>query len=297
MSSLPPTFDPTCSSCCTYRFLYISTPSLARPTDSNTLYPPQRPTTLKARRHARCLSFTTTMHFNYTADSLFLEPPHSHDPSNVSHIAALPADMVSQLPEAVQNALWTLQESTSIVYASYLRLQALLEERFDRLTPLPGMPGSYSETSFFNYINAVSAERGYLLQDAHPDWKHKARLAGLLSSTSPYANLPVTYRGKAMTVGEWMQQLSAAEARWVESARDAVLPDFEGTVHEYQTLSELESENESVTPSEASFSEDERWGANAPVGVVRKLPDVVKPQIGHAHELGPERIAQALQAL
>jgi hypothetical protein len=82
------------------------------------------------------------MHFNYTADSLFLEPPHSHDPSNVSHVAALPADMLSQLPESVQNALWMLQESTSIVYASYLRLQALLEERFDRLTPLPGMPGS-----------------------------------------------------------------------------------------------------------------------------------------------------------
>jgi hypothetical protein len=158
-----------------------------------------------------------------------------------------------------------------------------------------------SETSFFNYINAVSAERGYLLQDAHPDWKHKARLAGLLSPTSPYANVPVTYRGKAMTVADWMQQLSAAEALWIQSARDAVLPDFESTVLEYQTLgeleSELESESESATPSEASFSEDDRWGANAPVGVMRKLPDVVKPQIGHAYELGPERIAQALQAL
>ncbi|EXJ53989.1 hypothetical protein A1O7_09326 [Cladophialophora yegresii CBS 114405] len=250
------------------------------------------------------------MHSNYEhsyrADSLFLEPPHSHDPSNVSHVAALPADMLSQLPEPVQNALWTLQESTSVVYASYLRLQALLDERFDRLTPLPGMPGSYSETSFFNYMNAVSAERAYLLQDAHPDWKHKARLAGLLSPSSPYANIPVTYRGKSMTVVEWMQQLSAAEALWIQSARDAVLPDFEGTVLEYQTFLGDESESESATPSEASFSsEDERcWGANAPVGVgvvPRKLaPDVVKPQIGHtahAHELGPERIVQALQAL
>ncbi|ETI19442.1 hypothetical protein G647_09276 [Cladophialophora carrionii CBS 160.54] len=242
------------------------------------------------------------MHFNYTADSLFLEPPHSHDPSNVSHVAALPADMLNQLPEPVQNALWKLQESTSVVYASYLRLQALLDERFDRLTPLPGMPGSYSETSFFNYINAVSAERAYLLQDAHPDWKHKARLAGLLSPSSPYANIPVTYRGKSMTVAEWMQQLNAAEELWIQSARDAVLPDFEGTVLEYQSQSEMESESESATPSEASFSEDDRcWGANAPVGVVRKLPDAVKPQIGHAHphphELGPERIVQALQAL
>src|SRR5690349_5981749 len=79
---------------------------------------------------------------NDTADCLFLEPPHSHDPSDVSHLAALPASMLSQLPESVQDALWALQESTSVVYASYLRLQALLKERFERLTPIPGTPGS-----------------------------------------------------------------------------------------------------------------------------------------------------------
>ena len=74
-------------------------------------------------------------------ESLFLEPPHSHNPSNISNIAALPSSMLVQLPEEVQDALWTLQESTSVVYASYLRLQALLDERFDRLTPLRGLPG------------------------------------------------------------------------------------------------------------------------------------------------------------
>lgn len=82
------------------------------------------------------------MNSSFTESPLFLEPPHSHDPSNVSHIAALPISMLRQLPETVQDALWTLQESTSVVYASYLRLQALLDERFDRLLPLPGMPGS-----------------------------------------------------------------------------------------------------------------------------------------------------------
>ncbi len=45
--------------------------------------------------------------------------------------------MLLQLPEAVQEQLWTLQESTSIVYASYIRLQELLDERFDRLVELP----------------------------------------------------------------------------------------------------------------------------------------------------------------
>src|SRR5262245_5105326 len=63
-------------------------------------------------------------------DALFLAPPHSHDPCNVSHVAALPPSMLLQLPEPVQDALWTLQESTSIVYASYARLQELFTERF-----------------------------------------------------------------------------------------------------------------------------------------------------------------------
>lgn len=75
-------------------------------------------------------------------DTLFLEPPHSHNPSAVSHVAALPESMLAQLPLAVQDALWTLQESTSVVYASYLRLQDLLDERFERLRPLNGMPGA-----------------------------------------------------------------------------------------------------------------------------------------------------------
>ncbi|KAJ9605451.1 hypothetical protein H2200_010108 [Cladophialophora chaetospira] len=236
---------------------------------------------------------------NFRADTLFLEPPHHHDPSNVSHVAALPASMLSQLPEEVQDALWTLQESTSVVYASYLRLLDLLDERFERLTPLPGMPGEYSETHFFNYINALRAERCYLIEDAHPDWKHKARQAGLLSPTSPYASIPVTYRGKPMTISQWMQQLSQAESLWVETARETEIPDFEGTVLEYQSLSE--SESMSSTPSEASFSEEDRWIGNAPVGTVRKLPDAVKPSVGvglaRAHELGPDRIAKALEAL
>lgn len=84
------------------------------------------------------------MRRNNHPDALFLAPPHSHDPSNVSHVAALPAMMLSQLPESVQDALWTLQESTSIVYASYTRLQSLLTERFEHLVALPVRAGTAS---------------------------------------------------------------------------------------------------------------------------------------------------------
>jgi len=217
-------------------------------------------------------------------ESLFLEPPHSHDPSNVSHVAALPASMLMQLPEAVQDALWTLQESTSIVYASYLRLQELLDERFERLIPLPGMPGSYSEGAFFNYTNALSAERRYLLEDAHPDWKHKASRARL----AQYGDIVLTCRGKEMTVSEWFDELQRTEQLWIQQARAADLPDFESTVIEYQSLTESES---STPPSEVS-DEEGSWPTNRPVPTAQRV-------LGHArhYELGPERIARAIEEL
>ncbi|KIW98677.1 uncharacterized protein Z519_00338 [Cladophialophora bantiana CBS 173.52] len=224
------------------------------------------------------------------ADALFLEPPHSHDPSNVSHVAALPASMLMQLPEAVQDALWTLQESTSIVYASYLRLQELLDERFDRLIPLPGMPGSYSEGAFFNYMNALSAERRYLLEDAHPDWKHKASRAGL----SQYGELLLTCRGKEMTVREWFEQLQRAEQLWIQEAKDAELPDFESTVTEYQILTDSES---STPPSEVSEDEGPRGWDARPGPATRKPMADLRTKMGGGHEIGPERIAKALEAL
>jgi hypothetical protein len=68
-----------------------------------------------------------------TPDDLFLDPPHAHDPTKVSKVAALPAAMLTKFPAPIQDTIWALQESTSIVYSSYLRLCILLEERFDRL--------------------------------------------------------------------------------------------------------------------------------------------------------------------
>jgi len=71
-----------------------------------------------------------------TMEIPFLEPPHSHDVTSVSHVTALPSTLLFQLPESVQDALWAMQESASVAYASYTRLQELLQERFDRLVPV-----------------------------------------------------------------------------------------------------------------------------------------------------------------
>ncbi|KAL6249216.1 hypothetical protein RBB50_004279 [Rhinocladiella similis] len=192
-------------------------------------------------------------------DALFLAPPHSHDPTDVSHVAALPTSMLLQLPEAVQENLWTLQESTSIVYASYLRLQELIEERFDRLVESPfGRKADivdYSEGAFFNYVNHVAAERRYLLEDAHTDWRHKASRAGL----QQYGDLSLTFRGKQMTVNEWFTRLQTAEAFWIQAAKETELPDFESTILEFQS--------QTTTPSSESADEVEDVGlAAVPAG-------------------------------
>jgi hypothetical protein len=75
----------------------------------------------------------------FAADYIpFLDYPHAHDPMMIDNLAALSIDLLQNLPQAVQDALRLLQESTSVMYASYLRLQQLIDEKFDRLNPLPG---------------------------------------------------------------------------------------------------------------------------------------------------------------
>lgn len=65
----------------------------------------------------------------------FLEPPHHHDPTQISNIAAIPVALLKVLPFDAQQALWAIQESASVAYASYNRLQQLSKERFHRLVP------------------------------------------------------------------------------------------------------------------------------------------------------------------
>lgn len=216
-------------------------------------------------------------------DALFLAPPHSHDPCDVSHVAALPQSMLQQLPESVQTALWTLQESTSIIYASYVRLEDLISERFDRLIPLPFSPGSAmmkcesmhgsppeegpansdqdSEGAYFNYVNHCAAEQRYLVEDAFPDWRHKASRAGLKN----YHGLRVTFAGKEMTIAEWFAQLQTAVTFWSQQARAITLPDFDTTV--------LELQSQITSPSSDISEEDTQDMMSLPMRTARHPVD------------------------
>ncbi len=67
----------------------------------------------------------------------FPDYPHAHDLTKVSDVAALSIDLLRQVPGKVQDSLWLLQESTSLVYAFYVRLQHLQKGKFERLSILP----------------------------------------------------------------------------------------------------------------------------------------------------------------
>lgn len=84
-----------------------------------------------------------------------------------------------------------------------------------------------------------------MLEDAHPDWKHKASRVGL----QQYGDLVLTFRGKEMTMREWFFQLQAAESFWIQGAQDMELPEFESTVLEYHS--------QSSTPASDTASEGE----------------------------------------
>jgi hypothetical protein len=65
----------------------------------------------------------------------FLEPAHHHDPTKIAYIAGIPAALVENLPADAQKALWDIQESASVSYASWRRFEELWRERFHRLVP------------------------------------------------------------------------------------------------------------------------------------------------------------------
>lgn len=164
-------------------------------------------------------------------DIPFLEPPHSHNPSHVLHLIALPTAILSQLPHDLHAQLWSLQESTSVLFASHTRLQSLLSSRFDRLVPLRGMY-SYSETAFFNYVNQLTTERTYLLVDAYLDWRHKFR--SILCALSSHLEKTVRFRGESITIQEWMRSLSGVVEMCSDYARKADMLDFDNTVRQFQ---------------------------------------------------------------
>jgi hypothetical protein len=76
------------------------------------------------------LSFESHPDFD---DPHFLEPAHYHDPQHALHITTLPLSVTEQMPKSFLDAVSLLEESTSIAYSSFTRLQCLVEERFDYL--------------------------------------------------------------------------------------------------------------------------------------------------------------------
>ncbi|ERF74965.1 hypothetical protein EPUS_05173 [Endocarpon pusillum Z07020] len=110
-------------------------------------------------------------------DPRFLEPAHDHNPSNISYLTDIPLSSSSYMPDEVRDLLPAVQEATSIVFASFKRLDDLLSQRFERLMVLPEedrKPGprniQYSEPAYFWYQNQVKNEAQYLITEAFPDW-------------------------------------------------------------------------------------------------------------------------------
>ena len=68
-------------------------------------------------------------------DYTFLEAPHAHDPDAIADIVAMPKALQQSTPDSLQQLLFSVQESASIVFASMSRLEELHAERFERLCP------------------------------------------------------------------------------------------------------------------------------------------------------------------
>jgi hypothetical protein len=192
-----------------------------------------------------------------------LDYPHDHDPTMISDVAGLSADLLRQLPTDLQDALWLVQEAASVVYASHERLMDLVDAKFNRLILLRGkqdcklitqcsnscLTGRLTDratdnpAAFENYTNQLTAERRYLLEDAYPDWKHKLSTVQL----APYLDLSFNCKGKKMLVRDWFTSLQDAVTIWAQEARGADIPDFEETVSEHTSRD--------TTPTGVSSSE------------------------------------------
>lgn len=91
-----------------------------------------------------------------------------------------------------------------------------------------------SEPAFFNYINQLRAEREYLLQEALPDFRHKAaRVNSELQQYRIRASLQ-DEAGKKIEFATWWKSLQVEVDRWMEEAEDTDLPDFDETVAEFR---------------------------------------------------------------
>lgn len=193
----------------------------------------------------------------------FLEPAHSHDLLQVSHIISI--SLAEKSPPSFQDALTVLQESTSVAFASSKRLQALVGERLHRLVPVRAEPTSDpvnedgsikcsafnsspfnvesadislldSEPAFFNYQNHLRAEKRYLLEEALPDWRHKA---ARVFHEHRQCDVKAVFHGNAgsqLDFETWWTRLQEEVGKWLEDTEDTEIPEFENTVAEHGVL-------------------------------------------------------------
>jgi hypothetical protein len=209
----------------------------------------------------------------------FLEPPHSHDVTNIAHLASIPTSLLDQIPADVQDALWALQESTSVVYASYSRLQEIVYSRFDRLVLLPNDPEAFNEGAFFTYRSQLTNERSYLLDDCLPDWKHKLSHVDL----TRYGELPMMHGGRQITAQQWLDRLRATVLFWANEARSAEIPDFEETVIEYRSQSTTPTslvscdsfDHDDTKPVEADRKDNVLGPSKYTTGLGREIEEVM----------------------
>ena len=95
---------------------------------------------------------------------------------------------------------------------------------------------SDSEPAFFAYQNQLRAEKRYLLEEALPDWRHKAvrvfRERGHCDNQAVFCGRTVPQPD----FETWWSTLQEEVRRLLEDAEDTKVPGFEDTIAEYRTF-------------------------------------------------------------
>jgi hypothetical protein len=92
------------------------------------------------------------------------------------------------------------------------------------------------EPAFFTYQNQIRAEKRYLLEEALPDWRHKA---ARVSHENRQCGAKAIFHDKVGSQIEfetWWTQLQEEVGKWLEDAEDTEIPEFEETVAEYRVF-------------------------------------------------------------
>ncbi|KAF7506596.1 hypothetical protein GJ744_011633 [Endocarpon pusillum] len=222
---------------------------------------------------------TAAVHINVKMGALpyddprFLEPAHDHNPSDISYLTDIPPSSSSYMTDEVRDLLAAVQEATSIVFASFKRLDDLLSQRLERLMVLleedrkPGPRNvQYSEPAYFWYQNQVKNEVQYLITDAFPDWKHKTvRLERECCQCGIMIYPEVAQHGAETEFAKWFSTLKGEVTEWKRNTEAVVIPRFDQAVQDLNTLRERQ---------EAPRKEPTQPGMRSNGEIVQKLEKV-----------------------